>query len=112
LDLGFDKSNWAKWSRINVAENMFFKNGVDWVGFVLSTNGNETNDYAVSLNMAQHLAMMEKTQRAHDYRNYFIECEKKANDKTAHIEPPKQSKLIEVKHPKPLLIIPPRHLSR
>lgn len=80
LDLGMDKSNWAKWSKSNIEENTFFENGLDWVGFVLSTNGNETRDFAVTIEFAKHIAMMAKTQRAHDYRNYFIECEKLARE--------------------------------
>ena len=86
LDLGMDKSNWAKWSKSNIEENTFFENGLDWVGFVLSTNGNETRDFAVTIEFAKHIAMMAKTQRAHDYRNYFIECEKQAKSKPRRID--------------------------
>lgn len=94
-----DKSQWSRWNKSNIVEHEFFKEGVDWVGFDIMSNGNETRDFAITIEFAKHIAMMAKTQRAHDYRNYFIECEKKAHEKTAQIEPP-------TKHTKPLLIIP------
>jgi phage anti-repressor protein len=96
LDLGMDGSNWAKWSRINIAENIFFSLGVDFIELVPSTSSpNPAKEYAVSIEMAKHLAMMAKTQRAHDYRNYFIECEKIAKGEASKIEPKPESSLIE-----------------
>jgi phage anti-repressor protein len=107
LDLGLDKTHWSRWSKENIVENEFLTQGVDFIQLAImasAENPNPPKDYAVTIEFAKHIAMMAKTQRAHDYRNYFIECEKKAHEKTAQIESPKQSK--------PLLIIPPRHLSR
>lgn len=40
------------------------------------TNGNETKDYAICLDFAKHLAMMARTERSYEYRNYFLECER------------------------------------
>lgn len=61
MDLGFDASNWAKWAKINVAENMFFKLGIDFIELVPSTSSpNPAKEYAVSIEMAKHLAMMAK----------------------------------------------------
>lgn len=81
LDLGMDASNWAKWARVNISENTFFVQGIDFIELMLSTSSpNPPKEYAVSINMANHLAMMAKTERAHDYRNYFIELEKRFND--------------------------------
>ncbi len=39
-------------------------------------NGNETRDFAITIEFAKHIAMMAKTEQAHVYRNYFLECEK------------------------------------
>ncbi len=104
LDLGMSEAVWSRWAKSNIEENQFFLQGVDFIALnnVLSdkTKGNFAQDYAVTIEFAKHIAMMAKTQRAHDYRNYFIECEKKAHEKTAQIEPPTKSK--------PLLIIPPQ----
>ncbi len=90
LDLGLNKAHWVRWSEQNIIENDFFKDGRDYMGFTIMVNGNETRDFAVSMIMAQHIAMMAKTQRAHDYRNYFIECEKAAKGsalKFDHLSP-------------------------
>lgn len=86
LGLGLDKSNWAKWFRINIEQNEFFKEKTDWVGFVLSTNGNETRDFAITIEFAKHVAMMAKTAKAHDYRNYLISCEESAQKSNRHID--------------------------
>jgi len=83
LTLGLDKSNWNRWVITNIAQNEFFHVGKDWEGFVIKTNGNETTDYLISLDMAKHLAMMARTDKSHEVRNYFIECEK-----TQHIKLP------------------------
>ncbi|MGL4850898.1 MAG: phage antirepressor KilAC domain-containing protein [Clostridium sp.] len=76
LGLGMDKSNWKKWYVKNIENNDFFTENDSWVGFVLMTNGNETKDFAINLEFAKHLAMMSRTEKSHEYRNYFIECEK------------------------------------
>lgn len=78
LGLGLDKSNWSRWSKQNIEEEQFFKENEDWVGFVTMTNGNETKDYAVSLEFAKHIAMMARTDKSHEYRNYLLQCEKMA----------------------------------
>ena len=78
LGLGLNKAHWKRWSEQNIIQNGFFKENIDWVGFTMMVNGNETQDFAISLEFAKHIAMMARTEKSHDYRNYFIECEKKA----------------------------------
>ena len=78
IGLGLDKSNWSRWATQNIVEDGFFKENEDWVGFVTMTNGNETKDYAITIDFAKHIAMMARTPLSYDYRNYFLECEKKA----------------------------------
>ncbi len=78
--LGLNKSNWAKWFNKNILNNEFFEEHKDWEGFVLSTNGNETTDFAISIDFAKHIAMMARTEKSHEYRNYFIKCEKKLKE--------------------------------
>ena len=80
LGLGLNKSNWAKWFNKNILNNEFFKEHEDWEGFVFSTNGNETTDFAISIDFAKHIAMMARTEKSHEFRNYFIECEKKLRE--------------------------------
>lgn len=45
-------------------------------------NGNETKDYMISLDFAKHISMQARTQKSHEMRNYFIECEKQLKDLT------------------------------
>jgi phage anti-repressor protein len=77
LGLGCLKSDWARWYKTAVEQSEFFKEGTDWIGFSTLLNGNETKDFAITIEFAKHLAMMAKTEKAHEYRNYFLECEKK-----------------------------------
>ena len=82
LGLGLDKSHWKRWSKQNIEINEFFKENVDWIGFATMANGNEVNDYAITIEFAKHIAMMARTAKSHEYRNYFIECEKMAKGET------------------------------
>ena len=76
LGLGLDKSHWTRWSMQNIEEDKFFNENEDWVGFATMANGNETKDYAITLDFAKHLAMMARTEKSYEYPNYFLECER------------------------------------
>jgi anti-repressor protein len=76
LGLGLNKVNWARWCQTNIIEGDYFKCGADWVGVLHNEEGNDTMDFAISIDFAKHIAMMAKTEKSHDYRNYFLECEK------------------------------------
>lgn len=76
--LELDKSNWSRWALKNITSNEFAFEGQDFEGFVLMTNGNETTDYALSLDFAKRLSMMVRTDKGEQIRKYFIECEKQA----------------------------------
>nr|DAN05308.1 MAG TPA: antirepressor protein [Caudoviricetes sp.] len=80
LGLGLDKSNWSRWNKSNIQENEFFKENTDWIGVRHNDEGNSTMDFAISLEFAKHLAMMARTIKSHEYRNYFIKCEKKLKE--------------------------------
>lgn len=77
--LGLNRSEWSRWYKRNIESNEFFKENVDWVGFVVTPNrgGKSIQDFAISLEFAKHIAMMARTEKSHTYRNYFIQCEKK-----------------------------------
>ncbi|WMJ79569.1 antA/AntB antirepressor family protein [Clostridium sp. MB40-C1] len=80
LGLGLNKSNWARWYPANIEKNDFFEKNVDWVGVRHTDEGNGTMDFAITLDFAKHIAMMARTSKSHEYRNYFIECEKKIKE--------------------------------
>ena len=76
LGLGLKRNNWSRWYNTNIINNEFFSNNTDWIRVPLKEEGNETTDFAISLEFAKHIAMMAKTNKSHEYRNYFIQCEK------------------------------------
>ena len=78
--LGLDKSNWSRWTKKNILNNPFAVENNDYVGFVIMTNGNETTDYALTIDFAKKLAMQVKTVQGEQVRNYFIQCEKKLRE--------------------------------
>ena len=49
----------------------------DYVGFVIMTNGNETLDFALTLDLAKKISMTVKNEKGEAVRNYFLDCEKK-----------------------------------
>lgn len=73
--LELNKTHWKRWYEKNIINNEFFVEARDWVGFAIMANGNETIDFTITLEMAKHLAMMSRTKKSHEIRNYFIDCE-------------------------------------
>lgn len=88
LFLGFDKSQWSRWSKSNIIENKFACENEDYVGVRQIVEGNITSDFAITVDFAKRLSMMAKTEKGEQARQYFIECEKRAN------KPMTQSELI------------------
>lgn len=80
LGVGLNKAVWSRWCKSNIIENDFFIKNIDWIGVQHDVEGNEVQDFAISLDFAKHIAMMARTEKSHEYRNYFIECEKVANE--------------------------------
>ena len=76
--LGLNKTHWSRWSKQNIVDNAFASEGQDYQGFAIMANGNETVDYACALDFAKKLAMQVKTAEGEAVRNYFLQCEKKA----------------------------------
>jgi len=78
--LGYDKSQWKRWAKKNIEENQFAFENQDWKGFDImssSNNGISTKDYALTIDFAKRLAMMARTEKGEQARQYFISCEKK-----------------------------------
>ena len=77
--LELESKNWSRWYRHNIEENEFFKESQDFQGFFIMKNGNETKDFWISIDMAKHLAMSQKTQKSFVLREYFIKIEQAWN---------------------------------
>lgn len=72
----------SRWAKTNVIENPYAIENEDWVGFDIDVEGNSTKDYAIVLSFAKKIAMMSKTEVGNRVRDYFLECEQKAKEKT------------------------------
>lgn len=75
------KTRFSLWVQQNFK---MFKENEDFTSVVATTivnNGatRELQDYAVSIRMAEHLAMMSKTSKGYEVREYFIQVEKDFN---------------------------------
>ncbi|MDY3443447.1 phage antirepressor KilAC domain-containing protein [Riemerella anatipestifer] len=75
--LGYNKAHWAKWYRKNIEENEFAIEDIDYQTLTLCVNGNETKDFALTIDFAKKISMMARTEKGEQARQYFIECEKK-----------------------------------
>ena len=78
LKLGHNKEKWVRWYAKNILENEWFLENRDWASLPdVASSGQRTMDFLVTVEFAKHIAMMAKTQKAHEYRNYLISCEKR-----------------------------------
>lgn len=60
-------------------EEYEFEDGKDFQSFLAeSTGGRPPKEYTLTLNMAKELAMVERTPKGKEARQYFIECERRA----------------------------------
>lgn len=91
LGLGLNKTNWSRWYPTNLTNSDYFKEAVDWCRVRHNDEGNETTDFAISTEFAKHIAMMARTEKSHQYRNYFLECEKQIKQIIPQLSPELQS---------------------
>ncbi|WP_053069906.1 antA/AntB antirepressor family protein [Clostridium novyi] len=88
LGLGLNKAVWSRWYLSNIEKNEFFLENKDWVGVQHNVEGNKTMDFEITLEFAKHIAMMARTEKSHEYRNYFLDLEKQVDEvsKTMNIK--------------------------
>jgi len=88
LGVGKDFSSWIK-DRI---ESFGFLENQDFIVFTNSgenlTGGRPAKEYALSIEMAKELSMVERNEKGKQARLYFIECEKRAKDPIAVLNDP------------------------
>src|SRR5690606_23355924 len=77
LEVGKDFSNWIK-DRIDQYD---FVENQDFVVFANSGDnpkgGRPAKEYALTIDMAKELSMVERNEKGKQARQYFIECERK-----------------------------------
>ena len=80
LEVKADFSHWIK-RRINQCK---FEENFDYIVFVKKDEnlkgGRPTTEYILSVDMVKHLGMMERNDKGHEIRKYYIEQEKIARD--------------------------------
>ncbi len=82
LALGLNIAHWARWSKQNIQDNPFALEGTDYEVYTSVVNtqgGRPTLDYMLSIGFAKKLAMQVRTEKGEQVRDYFLECEHKAN---------------------------------
>ena len=79
--LGYNKAVWSRWYQKNILENEFAFENIDYQTLNIMLNGNETKDFAISIDFAKKLSMKANTARGEEARQYFIECEKQLRAK-------------------------------
>jgi phage anti-repressor protein/phage antirepressor YoqD-like protein len=88
MNVGKDFSNWIK-DRINQYE---FAENIDYMVSAEtgenSRSGRPRLNYAISLDMAKELSMVERNDQGKRARQYFIECERKTKDPSAALNDP------------------------
>lgn len=85
--LGLNESHYSRWIKTNLYENLFFNKDVDFMVIrhnveIGSGNYREVETAIVTLDTAKHLAMISRSQKAHEIREHFIECEKELKKDT------------------------------
>ena len=68
-------SQFSRWAKKNIEQNEFYTQGIDWWGFDIVSNGNETKDYHLTIDFAKHLCMLSRSERGKQARCYFVEIE-------------------------------------
>lgn len=78
--LELDKTQISRWLKSNIIENDFAVENEDWVGVDISVEGNLLKDYAIKVEFAKKIAMITKSKKGNEIRDYFIEMEKIAKE--------------------------------
>ena len=75
--LELDKSQWARWTKKNIEE--IFEENQEYQRLDIVSNGNNTTEYILKLDVAKELAMLSRSEKGKQIRKYFIELEKAWN---------------------------------
>jgi len=82
------RRDFSSWIKAKVINNPFFEENTDYILLIKSGEqdlhgGHNRKDYALTLETAKKVAMAEQTVKGNDVRDYFIECEQKAQQPAA-----------------------------
>lgn len=95
LDVGRDFSTWIN----EKVEKYGFEEGEDFTTFLGKSNGGRpTKEYAIKIDMAKELSMLQNNEKGKQARKYFIECEKKLKELPVMSEMEMISKIASSQH--------------
>ncbi|MDV3950497.1 hypothetical protein CMT75_18440 [Elizabethkingia anophelis] len=81
--LGLKSNNYHRWCNKNIINNQFAVNNEDYTTFETSLGGSkQKKDFILSLDFAKRLAMIARTEKGEEIRNYFLACEKAVQENT------------------------------
>jgi anti-repressor protein len=87
--LDLDKNQWSRWYTKNIVKNALCRENEDWVSSTDMSKspemGRPTQDFAITLDFAKRLAMMSRTEKGEQARQYFLEMERKAQNPLKNI---------------------------
>jgi phage anti-repressor protein len=101
--LGLAKGQYSRWIQKNILD--LFLEYEDYVWVRQDVEGNSVVSYIVTIDVAKHLCMMAKTEKAMEFRKYFIEVEKQATKPMTHLEITAQNALALAEQEKRLITI-------
>ena len=81
------RSKFADWIKNRISEYDFTVNQDFTTVSKNLENGGRSIDYHITLDMAKELAMVERTEKGKQARQYFIECERKLRETQAKLAP-------------------------
>lgn len=84
--LELNAAAYARWTKKNIVNNVYAAEHEDWELFqpdVVNpsegvTAGRPTQDYILSIDFAKRLAMMSRSSKGEEARQYFLDCERRA----------------------------------
>ena len=68
-------TQWPRWSRVNIVNNQFAEEGIDYWESPYKRDGKLITDFRLSVPFAKKLCMLSKTERGEQARDYFIKVE-------------------------------------
>lgn len=82
--LELDNKNYSRWCKANITDNEFVEENIDYEVFVTKEEnpfgGRPTQDFKISADFAKKLAMVSKSEKGEEARDYFLIVENKLKE--------------------------------
>ena len=74
--LELNKAVFARWTKTNIEDNEFYSEGVDWQGFNIVLNGNNTKEYKLTIDFSKHLCMLSRSAKGRQGYDFLTNIDK------------------------------------